>query len=124
MICSFRVRRQRRLLYSRDPGSSASASFICGRWKYSVLQSKKSLLRGSVNSLGPSLLAREVGLWSSISGAGRSSVSLGGTLGSGVAFSASGSPPIARLYATDAVRFRVLYSPPPLVEPPEDVGLV
>src|SRR5271169_398300 len=97
MICSLRVRRQSRLLYSRDPGSSASASFICGRWKYSVLQSKKSLLRGRVNSLGPRLKDLDVGFWSTINDAGRTSVSLGGTFGTGVAFSVGISPPIARL---------------------------
>src|SRR2546421_462389 len=102
MICSFRVRRQRRLLYSKEPGSSASASFIWGRWKYSVLHSKKRLFRGSLNSLGPSFMDREVGFLSSINGAARTSVSFGGTFGAGVTFSVGNSPPSLKLYATEA----------------------
>src|SRR5947207_8467520 len=120
---SFRVRRHSRLLYSRDPGSSASVSLICGRWKYSVLHSKKQLSSGCLNCLGPIFIDRVGGFLSSIGGAGRASFPTGGTLGAGVTLSGGGySPPNARLYATEAVRRRVLYSPPPLLGPDEDVG--
>ena len=65
---------------------------------------------------------RDVGFWSSINGAGRTSVSLGGIFGAGVAFSKDDSAPLARLYATEAVRLRVWYRPPLDFPPPEEVG--